>query len=127
MHQGYRHHTVVAYDYAGLHLDGRRAFQRNAAQVRNERGLLGRVTRAQGPGGDQVGPRRGPHAHITSMLIGAVTVVQRSQGDKQARLLAHIRALRRWHSDLSTLFYLGAWGPERLMRDIMEHAWGWCK
>jgi hypothetical protein len=28
---------------------------------------------------------------------------------------------------LPALLYLGAWGPERPMRGIIEHAQGWCK
>jgi hypothetical protein len=56
-----------------------------------------------------------------------VATVQGGQGSKQTRILARSRAFRRRHSDLATLLYLRARGPERPMRGIMEHARGWCK
>jgi len=54
-----------------------------------------------------------------------MAIVQGGQGDKQTRLLAHSRAVRRQHSDLPIL--PRARGPKRPMRSIMEHAQGWCK
>jgi hypothetical protein len=51
--------------------------------------------------------------------------VQGGQGDKQTRLLVCSRALRQQHSDLPIL--VRARGPKRPMRNIMEHARGWCK
>ncbi len=101
--------------------------RRGATQVCNEQGLLGYVVKAKGFGRDQAGPGRGPHTHIASVQVGAMAVVQGGQGDKQACLLARSQTLHQRHSDLFTLRYLGAWGPERPMRGIMEHAWGWCK
>ncbi len=50
--------------------------------------------RAQGLGGDQIGPGRGPHAHTTCVQVGAVAIVQGGQGGRQARHLARSRALR---------------------------------
>jgi len=50
--------------------------------------------RAEGHGGDQVGPRCGPHAQTIGAQVGVVAVVQRGQGGKQARLLACSQALR---------------------------------
>jgi hypothetical protein len=48
---------ITAYDYVGLHLDGRSTPWRGVVQVCNEQGLLGCTSRAQGPSGDKVGPR----------------------------------------------------------------------
>jgi len=50
--------------------------------------------RAEGHGGDQVGPRRGPHAQTIGAQVGVVDVVQRGQGGKQTCLLACNQALR---------------------------------
>jgi len=81
-------------DFAGLHLNSRHAPRRNVAQVCNERRPPGRTVRAEGHGGDQVGPRCGPHAQTIGAQVGVVAVVQRGQGGKQARLLACSQALR---------------------------------
>jgi hypothetical protein len=54
-----------------------------------------------------------------------MATVQGGQGGKQVHFLARNQAFRRQHSNLLAL--LGAWGPERPMRSIMEHAQGWCK
>jgi hypothetical protein len=63
----------------GLHLDDRRKLRHGPLQVCNERRLPCRVMKAQGPSKDQVGPRRGPHAHTISAQVGAMDVVQRGQ------------------------------------------------
>jgi hypothetical protein len=55
--QGRRYHMVMACYYVGLHLNGGCTPRRNDVQVCNKQGSLGHVTRAQGPHGDQVGPR----------------------------------------------------------------------
>jgi hypothetical protein len=88
--QGRRRHTIVTCDFVGFHLSGRRAPRCSVVQVCNERGLPGRAVRAEGLGGDQVGPRRGPHAQTIGTQVGAVAVVQRGQGGRQTRLLACI-------------------------------------
>jgi hypothetical protein len=85
--------------------------------------LRGCATRVQGPSGDQVGLGQGPHTHIASAQVGAMTTIQGGQGGMQACS----RTFCRRHSNLPTFFYLGVRGPERLMRGIMEHARGWCK
>ncbi len=81
----------------------------------------------QGPSGDKAGPKGGPHAPTTDMQVKAVAIVQGGQGGRQARRLARKRALHQRHSNLPALLYLGAQGPKRPMRGIMEHARGWCK
>ncbi len=86
-HQGHRRHVAPACDYTSLHLSSMHAPRRGVAQIRNERGPPGYVTKAQRLGEDQVGPGRGPHAHTTSVQVGAVAIVQGSQGNRQARLL----------------------------------------
>jgi hypothetical protein len=81
----------------------------------------------QRPNKDQVGPGQGPHACTTGTQVGDVAVVQGGQDGKQVHLLVRSQALCQWHSNLPTLLYLGAQGPERPMCGIMEHAWGWYK
>ncbi len=66
----------------GLHLGGRCTPWHIAAQVCNERGSLGRASRAQGSGEDKVGPGRGPHVSVVSAQVIAVAVVQGGQGSK---------------------------------------------
>jgi hypothetical protein len=63
----------------------------------------------------------------TCAQVRAMATVQGGQGSRQTRILARNRTFRRRHSDLPTLLYLKALGPERPMRGIMEHARGWCK
>jgi hypothetical protein len=101
--------------------------QCGVTQVCNERRPPCHITRAQGLNRDQVGPGQKPHAHTTSTQVKAMVVIQRSQGDKQVRLLTRSRTFHRWYSNLPALLYLGARGPKRLMHGIMEHARGWCK
>jgi hypothetical protein len=111
----------------GLCPGGERTPRHDAAQIRDEQGPLGYAVRAQGPGEDQVGLGRGPHARATGTQVKDVAIIQRSQGDGQACLLTHNRALCQQHSDLPALLCLGAWGLERPMCGIMEHARGCCK
>ncbi len=54
--QGLHHHVAMAYYCAGLCPGDGRTPQCSAVQVRNEQGLPCYATRAQGLGGDQVGP-----------------------------------------------------------------------
>jgi hypothetical protein len=44
--------------------------------------------RVQGPGGDQIGPRRRLHTHTASTRVGVVAIIQGGQGRKQMHLLA---------------------------------------
>ncbi len=74
----------------------------------------------QGPSGDQAGPGQGPHACPAGAQVRVVAVVQGGQGGEQARS----QTLHRQHLDLLALLCLGAWGPERPMCGIMEHAGG---
>jgi hypothetical protein len=75
-------HTVVAYDYGGLHLGSTCTPWRSAAQVCNEQGLLGHASRVQGFGEDKVGPGRGLHARVASTQLRVVAVVQGGQGSR---------------------------------------------
>jgi hypothetical protein len=79
---------ITAYDYVGLHLNSRSTPWRGVVQVCNEQGLLGRTSRVQGPSGDKVGPRRGPHSRATGTQVRAMAVVQAGQGGTQLHLLA---------------------------------------
>jgi hypothetical protein len=74
--QGYCCHAVTTYDCIGLSPGGRRAPQRDVAQVRKERRPPSHTPRAQGHGKDQVKPRQGPHAHTTSTQLKAVATIQ---------------------------------------------------
>jgi len=65
--QGHRRHAAVACNCASLHFGDKHVPQRGAAQVHNESGPPSCAARAQGPGRDQVGPRRKPHTHIASV------------------------------------------------------------
>jgi hypothetical protein len=78
--------------------------------------------KVQGPGGDQFGSGRGPHARTTSLQVRIMATIQGGQNDKQTHLLARNRAFHQQHSNLPTFLYLRAWGPERPMPSIMEHA-----
>jgi hypothetical protein len=109
-------------DCGSLRPDDKQMPQRDVTQVHNKQGLLGHTARAQGLKGDQVGPRRGPHAHTTGAQIGAMATIQGGQGSRQVWLLARSRALHRQHSNLPALLYLKVRGLERPMRSIMEHA-----
>jgi hypothetical protein len=80
--------------------------------------------RAQGPGRDQAGPGRGPHARATNVQVGAMDAVQGGESGEQKHLLSHNRILCQRHSYLPTLLCLGARGPKRPMRGIMEYLWG---
>jgi len=72
----------TAYNCAGLRPHDKCTTQHGAAQICNERRPPLHTTRAQRPSKDQVGPRRKPHAHTASTQVGAVAVIQGSQGGK---------------------------------------------
>jgi hypothetical protein len=125
--QGRCRHAIAACDRVDFHLgDGCTAW-RGAVQICNKWKSLGHTSRAQWPHKDKTRPRRGTHAHLVGLQVENMVIIQGSQGGRQARLLARNRALHQWHLHLPTLLYLGAWGPERPMHGIMEHAQGWCK
>jgi hypothetical protein len=87
-HQGHHRHVATTRDYAGLRPKGRCVPRRSAAEVCSERKPPSRITRAQGPGKDQVGPGRRPHAHTSGAQVRAMAIVQGSQGGRQLPLLA---------------------------------------
>jgi hypothetical protein len=84
--------------------------------------LPSRVSKAQRPDGDKAQPTQRPHARVTSAQVVAMAIVQGGQRDRQVRLLVRSQAFHQQHSNLPALLYLGARGPERPMRGIMEHA-----
>jgi len=77
----------VACHYASLCPNDGRMPRRGAIQVCGERRPLSCVAKAQGPGEDQVGPGRGPHARTVGMQVRAMVVVQRDKGGGQTRNL----------------------------------------